>query len=196
MHSRSPLPGIAISGKAHSGKSTLARRVEAVLYRAGWVPQTVSFAAALKADVEQRFGVKKGDPGARDLLIDWSYKRKAQEGEDIWVRLAAPAIAEARIAGRVPVIEDLRFGYEYDELERRGFYLVRLHAPYQSRARRCAAAGDDPAILLSKGEDETGLDGAPFHHTVANADGNQAALWSAAELIVARAFTRAIVTPG
>ena len=189
---RSPLPGIAFSGKAYAGKSTVMGAVRRVLVEAGYTPEHVSFAAAVKDDVRERFGLVKGDPGAREKMLEWSAQRKREEGEDVWVRAARPAFTAARLRGAVPVCDDLRFPYELDALRVRGMYLVRVDAPYLDRARRCRAAGAvDRAILTSQDLSEKALDGEAFDHRVFNTD--VCDLDREARLIVARAFAVAIL---
>jgi hypothetical protein len=147
--------GIAISGRAGAGKSTLA---DALVRDHGFV--RLAFADALKAEVYALTGLSKYDPGGRDELIRHGDGRRL-ENPDHWIEQLAERHRLATVCGFPCVIDDLRFKREASWCRDNGFVLVRIDAPLSYRRSRLAHQGLDAAFAESDGPGETELEIAP-----------------------------------
>jgi hypothetical protein len=149
------LNGIAISGKAGSGKTTLAGYVVDELKARGIPAYRCAFGDELKRQVRELYGVEKNDPNGRVLLIGHG---EAQRDSDplYWIRALATHI-DAREGG-FPVIDDLRFPTELAWALGKSFLTVRLEARADVRLSRLTAAGKETAIVDSHSFTETALD--------------------------------------
>jgi hypothetical protein len=162
------MSGIAIAGRAGSGKSTLAREVVALLGARGLHAEVVSFATELKREVWELYGLKKGDVGSREALIEHGERRRAEDPL-YWVRLAEPRFHELWQAGAVPVCDDLRRLPEFSWLAAHAFYKVRVTAPEERRRARLAAQGLNPDFAVTDDPTEVDHEGWLFDRRVHNA---------------------------
>lgn len=159
-----PLPGIAFSGKAGSGKTYLA---EHVVRDFPSKARVVSFASSLKREVYEATGLVKGDPGAREAMIEHGRMRR-EENPRYWIDRCMEELTDSLRAGFTPVIDDLRFLNEYDFLNEWGSFIVRVDAPLTDRIQRFRSRGQDDAICTSGDRSECELDGADFQLRVFN----------------------------
>ena len=118
-----PSTRIALSGKAGSGKTTLAKRLTAEF---GF--QRMSFASRLRKELAELLDISEAEfeidkARWRGLMQEWGAARRYQS-EGYWVR---------RLLLRVPVdrskclvVDDLRYQNEAQTLKRERFVLVRL----------------------------------------------------------------------
>lgn len=155
--------GIAISGKAGAGKSSLARAFADEL--GGGV--ILAFGDQLKVEVKKLYGLEKNDPGGREHLIDHGESMRASDPLH-WLFAVDRSIRSAQTIGRVPIIDDVRFRLEYEYLRALGFYLVRVEAHSVIRRNRLISSGADPFIVDSPTTTETSLDEHPFDFRVWN----------------------------
>lgn len=146
--------GIAISGKAASGKSSFARELHRQLPSSTITP----FAGALKEEVYELFGLLKTDPGGREKLIEYGEERR-NECADYWIDRVAVKVEAARAEGLTPIIDDLRFQRELHWCLDNAFYVVRVDAPWSDRVERLAAQNLDTSIASSSHPGESDLDG-------------------------------------
>lgn len=149
------MSGIFLAGRAGSGKSTLAKYIVAELDLLGLPGQKLSFADALKDEVWELFGVRKGDEGSRELLIRHGEERRSLD-PTYWVRRLVPSIERCWEHGIVPVIDDVRREPEYARLVHDNFCRIRVVAPIFLRRAALAKQGLDPDFALS--EDPTERD--------------------------------------
>ena len=149
---------VAFSGRAASGKSTLARAVSARLSASGRPALVVSFAEPIKKEVWEKYGLTKEDLGGREAIIRQGDQRRLDQPL-YWCRKLLPIIESAQAEGISVIVDDLRFPAEASFLRARGFYLVRVVAPAALREFRLEADGQDPAFAYSKHPTETALAG-------------------------------------
>lgn len=151
-------PGIAVSGKAGAGKGALADLLIDGMYpsHAG---VRFGFADAIKRDVLAEHGLRKGDPGGRDKLIEVGEARRREDAHH-WIKVLEPQLRSAWSRGQVIVVDDLRFPEELEFLHGHGFFTVKVWAESDVRERRLVADGHDPLIVRSMDVTECALDGA------------------------------------
>jgi len=118
-----PPTRIALSGKAGSGKTALAKRLAADF---GF--QHMSFARRLKEELAELLDVSMFDfeddkTRWRALMQEWGSARRYQS-EGYWIRKLLVRVPEDR-SKRI-VVDDLRYQNEARVLKREGFVLVRL----------------------------------------------------------------------
>ena len=150
--------GLAFSGRAASGKSSLARAVRAVLSERGQPALVLSFAEAIKKEVWEEYGLSKDDLGGREAIIKHGDFRRATDPL-YWCRKVAPLIQSAQNDGVLPIVDDLRFRTEASFLRARDFHLCRCVAPAWLREQRLEETGQDPSFALSTDPSETQLAG-------------------------------------
>ena len=155
---RFPVPGIAIAGKAGSGKSTLGVQLQEALSAAGYPSQRVAFGDALKFEVAYLYGLTKADPGGRRTLVSHGEERRLAD-PCYWIDHLRPIVEACFVGGRVVVLDDLRFPLELHWARALGFATVRLEAPAAVRAARLQADGNETHIVASAEAGETALDG-------------------------------------
>lgn len=151
--------GVAISGRAGCGKSTLAATLQAEYLPRGTV---TPFARFLKEEVKELYGVVKGDPGSREAFLEHGAKRRAED-PDYWVKATGEWIDGLLAIRAFPIVDDLRYPNEYEFCRQRGFLLVRLHAPLEVRKGRLKSQGLDPNFALSRNPSEILLEQHAFH---------------------------------
>lgn len=142
--------GVAILGRAGTGKTTLAE----ALVAAGVADGRESFAAALKEDIAN-LGVKKGQPHARGVMIAYGQNRRAIN-PDYWIERLR---IDLRDDFDGAAIDDVRFPNEVAFLRERGFLVVKLTASGHVRLAR----GMELDLVVSDDPSEAGLDGAEAH---------------------------------
>ena len=152
------LPGLAVSGKAGVGKTTFCRLLAERLDARGAVAARVSFAAELKLEVFERYGLRKGQPGWRDRAVAHGAWRRETCGEDYWVRRTMQRIRRAYAEGYTPLVDDLRLVGELDAVHEHGMVCARLDAPAHVRAARLRANGLEPDAAFSTDPTECELD--------------------------------------
>lgn len=184
--------GIAIAGRAGSGKSTLSRHVVVELQERGYRAEVVSFAAALKIEVWERYGLKKGDVGSREALIEHAEARRAQD-PFYWVRKLSPTIRALWRDGVIPVCDDLRRLPEFGWLLGNGFYKVRVTAPEARRRARLEEQGLDPDFAVTDDPTETDHESWLFDARFHNASPRE--IRHAAVKVTERAIERGHVPP-
>jgi hypothetical protein len=157
--------GIAISGKAGAGKSAFARQLAETL---GVPCKIMSYAGPLKTMCEAEWGITKDMVGGREALERYGDEKRAEHGEDYFIRLLDLTITGLIAKGVFPIIDDLRLADEYDHLTQLGFFRLRVVAPMSVRWDRVVARGDDPAIVTSQSRFEVELDQHDFDCKVFN----------------------------
>lgn len=116
---------IGVSGKARSGKDTLAGYL---VDRYGFV--RFAFADRLRELAVELFGVKAGDKNR--ALLQALGRRMCELDRMVWVNRVLKAIPHDRDV----VVSDVRFPYEYAALRDAGFFMVRVEAPFAVRLAR------------------------------------------------------------
>lgn len=182
--------GIAIAGRAGSGKSHLAREVVVELQERGFRAQIVSFATELKLEVWEQYGLKKGDLGSREALIAHGEARN-WERPGYWVDKLAPVVRALWADDVVPVCDDLRRLHEFEWLKAEGFYAVRVAAPEERRRARLQEQGLDPDFALSSDPTEADHERWLFDASLHNL--SPRGLRDGAARTVARALERAYI---
>ena len=148
--------GIAITGKAGSGKTALAGAILNEFAERGGVPaRRFAFGDALKREVFDTYGVTKTDPTGRALLV-YHGERKRNADPLYWIRALAAKLEDE--CNYFPVVDDLRFPTELAWCIGRGFVVVRLEAPRLVRLCRLRANQADETIVDATEPGETGLD--------------------------------------
>ena len=161
------MSGLAISGKAGSGKSTMAKHVLAACEERGIPVVRVAFGDELKREVMELYGIDKHMVGGREALIRHCEQRR-QEDPFYWIKPVAQRVRLAQVCGVLPVIDDLRFLTEYRWAQGVGLVTVRMVASAEWRAVRLERQGLDPWITDSSSVTETELDGIRHQHVVRN----------------------------
>jgi deoxyadenosine/deoxycytidine kinase len=146
---------IVISGKQGSGKTTLARALQAAINRRneskrrGHASAIISkFAAPLYTlhdeiySLLERYDVKR--PAVKDgellQLLGTQWGRSVL-GEDIWARICRQEAEQNLAAGYNVIIDDLRFKNELETFI--DAFKVRLECPREMRKKRCEAWRED-----------------------------------------------------
>lgn len=164
------MTGIAISGRAGSGKSTFAGLLVEMLDEAGIPSERMSFADELKREVFELYGITKDDVGGRDVLIRHGEARRLAD-PDVYIRPVDKRARLAQVCGILPVIDDLRFRREYEWAGRCGLVTVRVVATMAWRASRLSAQGFDGSFAWSGEVGEVDLDGLKHDWGVLNGPG-------------------------
>lgn len=149
---------VAFSGRAASGKSSLARAVRDLLSLRGLPTRQVSFADQIKKEVWELYGLKKGDLGGREAIIKHGEYRRALDPL-YWCRPVGKLIESAQADNNLIVVDDLRFRVEASFLRARDFHLCRCIAPAWLRMQRLEETGQDPSFALSTHPSEVELAG-------------------------------------
>lgn len=162
--------GFALSGRAASGKSALAGFLLAELALHGREGRIVAFADALKADVWDRYGLRKSDPGGREKLIEYGDGRRSDD-RDYWVARLAPTVADLIRQDIVVIVDDLRFPREKEWCEAILLASVRVNSPLAQRIKRLRERGADPQFAHSMTPSECALEWADHDYYVENLRG-------------------------
>lgn len=151
-----------LSGKQGAGKTALADDIGAALKPRGWLVERHRFSRALYEihDAARTVARDNGIPfpdkfGPFLQLVGTELFRKTF-GQDVWVNVMhrdianAMALAEARGAPTLIVVDDLRFQNEFDAFHRNSFpnaivVKLRIEASTQVRYERCPAWRPDDA---------------------------------------------------
>ena len=150
--------GCAFSGRAASGKSTLARALRDTLTASEQPAKVFSFASEIKKEVYDLYGLSKTDIGGREALIRHGEEQRARDPL-YWCRKVESRIQSAQADGVFPIVDDLRFRTEACFLAARGFWLVRVVTPKRMREERLADQGMDAGFASTDHVSETALDG-------------------------------------
>ncbi|RJO60796.1 MAG: hypothetical protein C4542_08070 [Dehalococcoidia bacterium] len=143
--------GIAISGKARSGKSTLTDMlIKAFPSPSSWHEESIAtplkiewfktncverFAMGEVADIVSEVNrLKLSDPKVRPGLIVLGQMRRAQD-PDYWLKQLP--------LGEGAIVSDCRFKNEFEYLQQHGFYMIRVNATADTRAARGQMDIDD-----------------------------------------------------
>ena len=124
---------VGLAGKMGAGKTTIANLLNE---REGFVK--LSLAEPIKRIAEVFFGMKKGDPGYRELMqkigTDWF----RSVDEDVWVRHLFRSIADLEIMDPETniVVDDVRFPNEAEAMLKNGWTVVYLDCPAHVRKQR------------------------------------------------------------
>ena len=123
--------GIGLSGKAGSGKTTIAKEfIKVMLTQSGLTVGRISFADKLKGVCSELFPQLLVGPKESHR---WVYKKLGLAmrsiDRDVWVRCALRQSAQYEVA----VIDDLRFQNEAEMLREQGFVLVRIQRDQELR---------------------------------------------------------------
>jgi RecA/RadA recombinase len=140
--------GVALCGRAGSGKSHIARE----LVTSGACPGgVVSLTTALKNDLAV-LGVSKGQPFARDMMIAYGQNRRAID-VDYWIKRLGESLHEDW--GRGIVCDDLRFPNELAHFRGLGFLIVRVVTSRDVRGDRLGIPRWDDSFLTTTDESES-----------------------------------------
>jgi dephospho-CoA kinase len=153
--------GLAVSGKAASGKSTLALLLMKGLSERGYHSRRLSFAEPIYREVEEQFGLRKGDPGWRHAMTSHSRERRAAN-PNYWIEQAAVEVTRLHTGGLVPIFDDLRLLSELTWLHDSGFATIRVDAPDAVRLERLRDQGFETGVVQASDETEIELDQAEF----------------------------------
>jgi hypothetical protein len=149
------LRGVALAGRAGSGKSPLAVHIVQEFTLLGYDARRFAFADALKEEVWQLFGMRKEDPMGRAMLISHGEARRSTD-PTYWVRRLWDRMAPYLREGGIPVVDDVRREPEYARLSYEQFFRVRVMAPENLRRAALLNGGQDPDFAES--EDPTERD--------------------------------------
>ncbi len=159
--------GLALSGKAGAGKSTLAKALIRVCEDCEQPAEKIAFADELKREVFELHGITKEMVGGRDVLIRHGEERRLAD-PDCWIRPVAKRVRLAQVCGILPVIDDMRFLREYEWAAAAGFVTVKIVAPSLWRSLKLSSLGLDGSFARSDEVGETQLDSVRHDYSVRN----------------------------
>jgi len=162
--------GLAISGKAGSGKSTMAKHVLAACEERGIPVARIGFADELKREVLELYGIDKHMVGGREALIRHGEERRLKD-PGVWIRPVAKRVRLAQVCGVLPVVDDVRSLAEYEMLRAYSLVTVRMVATKEWRRERLLASGLSDDVVGSQSWQETALDLIRHQHVVRNFSG-------------------------
>ena len=161
------MSGFAISGKAGSGKSTMARYILAAADEQGRPAVKIAFGDELKREVMELYGIDKHMVGGREVLIRHGEEKRLLD-PDYWIRPVTERVRLAQASGVIPVIDDLRFKREYWWARRYGLVTVRMVASLAWRSECLLRQGLCDSYVDSDSPTETQLDRTLHQHNVRN----------------------------
>jgi hypothetical protein len=148
---------IGIAGKTHSGKSSLAMKLN---HSYGW--PIASFAEGVRAELASAWfkgsgltkrytkwaelEVREGKGAVRNLLQAWGHGRRVLTNESHWVDMLFKTLEG--VDDEVIVIDDVRYPNEIQAILDRGGFIVRLHADAETLFER----GANPEALSHPSE--------------------------------------------
>lgn len=153
---------ILISGKAGSGKDTVAREIQKSFWGDGKRVAVTHFADPLKEICKRDYGWNgiKDEEGRKLLQYVGTEVYRAKD-PDYWVKLTAETIKKKWYAYDYVLIPDLRFVNEISVLKSMGFDVVHIHV-----------LRDDYKSELTEEQknhpSETSMDGYPVNYIVSN----------------------------
>lgn len=153
--------GVAIAGKAGAGKNAFATELQAELGRRGIWTESVAFADELKRELWEVHGLRKEDPGGRELLVELGHGRREKD-PDYWVKRLARHVDSLRPFGLLPVVTDMRYLSEMKWARRSRLITVRVDALPMDRQVALTRRGEDPAFVWSEHPSEVELDEEAF----------------------------------
>jgi len=169
-----PYKGIALAGKAGSGKDYFAYRISQVMEVCDLSPVLLSFAQPFKDQVEAQY-LAGSVSEIRLRLLAIGDEERARD-PNVLVDQMRRRLVRTIGEGHIPIVTDLRLRNERELCQSQGLLLVRVNAPYVDRLAALRAKGEDDVILDSIHPTETDLDDAEFDVTVVN-------LWSSFETL-------------
>jgi hypothetical protein len=175
MVKNGPYNGIALAGKAGSGKDYFAYRISQVMEICDLSPALMSFADPLKMETELFSGLSPGHPKFREQALIVGDDARASDPL-VYVKQMRDRLVRTIASGHIPIITDLRLQNERELCQSQGLLLVRVDAPYVERLQALQIRGEDEALLDSIHPTEIELDEAEFDVTVVN-------LWSSFETL-------------
>jgi len=149
--------GVAISGKAGAGKNAFALEIQRVLAVRGVRAVPVSLASAVKADVRRLYGLEKGDPGAREKLVEHGHGMRAV-CPDYWIRRLVKQTDSLTPYGLIPLVTDVRYENEMRWARACDFLCVRVDATAMDRGYVLHRRGEDVQFAHSDHPTEVELD--------------------------------------
>ncbi len=143
---------IGITGRAGSGKTFLANELKGMAKNV----EIVSFAAQLRKEIEQVFGLpipslwaKPTSPEIRWILQQYGTQYRRAQDDDYWVKVGMQiALTFAQLA-RLVVFDDVRFPNEADAIRAEGGLIVRVYAPTPLREARLGTLPEEHASETS-----------------------------------------------
>jgi KaiC/GvpD/RAD55 family RecA-like ATPase len=159
--------GVAISGKAAAGKTTLASHIVHACDEEDIPVVRIGFADALKEEVRQKYGIDKSMVGGRDALIRHGTAMRDKDKE-YWIRPVREKTMQAVASGQLVVIDDLRFLNEFYWASWAGFVTVKMVATAEWRTHKLLQQGLSSVIVASLTPSETELDATKHMYTIRN----------------------------
>ncbi len=183
--------GVAISGKAGAGKSEFGRVLEQRLAHDGLASGHLAFGDFVKEEAFRLFGVKKGDDGAREVLVRHGHGMRDAD-PDYWVKQLAVAHESLMAYGVTSVVTDVRYRNEYEWSKAAGLLLVRVDTLPMDRMVCLVKRGEQSDFAFSDHPSEVDLDDAEFDYRFWNPHGDQfGTLYHAAAEVSLRLVERA-----
>lgn len=161
--------GIAFSGKAASGKSTLAILVLQMLAKHNLQGRRLSFAEPIRQEILTEFGLRKGDPGWREAITSYSAIKRAED-PDYWVKQAHLQAVGIIEQGFVPVFDDVRLIQELEWATKERYVTIRTWAQDEIRSQRLRDQGFETNVITSSDSTENDLDNADFDIVIDTTD--------------------------
>lgn len=134
--------GIALSGKAGTGKDTIAR----IIMEHDDLFERVSFADQVKDMAGKLTGLNFHDEDIkveyRWFLQEFGTDLMRKFDDNFWVKKTIDKCKQLNAEGKYPIVTDVRFPNEADALRREGMLLVRLEAMPSTREARGRPVSD------------------------------------------------------
>jgi hypothetical protein len=176
--------GFAIGGKAGVGKNAFAEELMSQLMEYGYWPTQMAFGDTLKAEVWQKYRLRKEDEGGRQTLIEHGDMRR-DANPDYFVKSLSRKVSALWPYSALPVITDVRRWNEFNWCVGAGFYMVRVEASIRDQVRALRKRGEMISYISQMSHPtEVELDEAPWDCVVRNRHEQPLDTW--AELVVQR----------
>lgn len=174
--------GVAISGRAGSGKDRFARAIGLRAILEGKYPEYLAFADSLKMQVYRETGMNdKTNPAFRQMLIEVGLRERKKNAR-VWLNPVASAYDSlSSDDGCVTIVTDMRFRNEYEWAKRAGALLVRVDATVMDRAAALQSRGEGIRFATADEFTESQLDDDEYHLRFWNphGDAGEAIRWAA-----------------